>query len=194
MAKEAQEEVRTLTESCKAAIHLHPYVVGVRRSRIPEMLFDVTMAPLLGVQIRRIGWQPFDLKLWMCRDILLDDHGPMRVQSVPDDEHRSSDVPPEVAEGQQDISTTDRMLKMPLVNLGGQGQGNDRRELTTFAHAPEDRCVPPRSPRGRRLGAKREPGLIDEDDFRAAAASLLLIRGQSRVSQAWTRASSRSRA
>ncbi len=154
MAKEAQEEVGTLTEACKPAVHLDPDLASVRRSRIAEMWFDVTMAPLLGVQIRRIGWQPFHLKLWMCRDILLDDHGPMRVQSVPDDDHRPSDVPPEVPEGHQDISTTHRMLKMPLVNLAGQCQGNDRRELATFADAPEDRCVPPRSPRGRRLGAK----------------------------------------
>jgi hypothetical protein len=194
MAKEPQEEVGTLPESCKTAIHLHPYVAGVRRSRIPERLFDVAMAPLLRVQSRRIGWQPFHLKLWMCRDILLDDHGPMRAQSVPDDDHRCSDVPLEVAEGQQDISPTNGMLKMALVNLAGQRQGNDRRELTTFAHAPEDGRVPPRSPRGGRLGAKRKAGLIDEDDFRASAASLFLMRGQSRVSQAWTRASSRSRA
>ena len=194
MVKEPQEEVGTLTESRKPAIHLHPYVAGVRRSRIPEMLFDVARAPLLGVQSRRIGWQPFYLKLWMCRDILLDEHGPMRVQPVPDDDHRSSDVPLEVAEGQQDISTTNGMRKMALVNLAGQRQGDNRRELTTFAHAPEDGCVPPRSPRGGRLRTKRKPGLIDEDDCRAAAASLFLMRGQSRVSQAWTRASSRSRA
>ena len=110
MAKEAQEEVGTLAEACKTAIHWHPYGVGVRRSRMPEVLFDVPMAPpmapLLGVQIWRVGWQPCHLKLWMCREILLDDHGPMRVQSVPDEDHRSSDVPLEVADGHQDSSTT----------------------------------------------------------------------------------------
>jgi hypothetical protein len=194
MAKEPQEEGGTVPEACKTAIHLHPSVAGVRRSRIPEMWFDVAMAPLLRVQIRRIGWQPFHLKLWMCRDILLDDHGPMRAHSVPDADHRCSDVPLEVAEGQQAISPTNGMLNMALVNLAGPRQGNDRRELPTFAHAPEDGRVPPRSPRGGRLGANRKAGLIAEDAFRASAASLFLMRGQSRVSQAWTRASSRSRA
>ncbi len=126
MAKEPKDEVGTLTESCKTAIHWHPYVAGVRRSRIPEMLFDVAMASLLGVQIRRIGWQPFHLNRGMCRDILLDEHGPMRVQSIPDDDHRSSDVPLEVAESHQDISTTKGMRNMALVNLAGQCQANDR--------------------------------------------------------------------
>jgi hypothetical protein len=49
MAQEPQEEVGTLTESCTTAIDLHPYVTGVRRSRMPEMLCDVATAPLLGV-------------------------------------------------------------------------------------------------------------------------------------------------
>jgi hypothetical protein len=126
MAKEPQEEVGTLAASRKTAIPLHPYVVGVRRSRMPEMWFDVAMVPLLGVQIRRIGWQPFYLKLWRCRDRLLDDHGPRRVQPVPDDDHRSSDVPLEVAEGQQDISTTHGRRNMARVKLAGQRQGHNR--------------------------------------------------------------------
>jgi hypothetical protein len=194
MAEEPVDEVRTLTASCKTAIHLDTYFAGACRGRIPEMLFDIAMAPLLGVQIRCIRGQPLHCNRRMRSDILRDDQGPMRVQPIPDNDHRPRDVPLEMLQGHQDISSTNGMRKMALVNLAGQRQANHCGQLTAFAHAPENGRLSPRGPSGRRLRPKRKPGLIDEDDFRASAASLFLMRGQSCVSQARTRASSRSRA
>lgn len=126
--------------------------------------------------------------------MFLDDHSPMRIQSIPDDDHRPGDVPLEVAEGHEDIRRANGMLKMALVDLAGERQANHRGQLPALAHAPQDGCVADGRPRGGSLRAKREPGLIDKDDDRASAASLFLMRAQSCVSQAWTKASSRSRA
>jgi hypothetical protein len=109
-----------LTESCKPAVHLDPDLASVRRRRIPEMLFDMAVAPLFGVHIRRIGWEPFQLNLGVCTNILPDDHGSMRVQTVPDDDHWPCDVPLKVAEGNKNISGADAMLKMALVDFAGQ--------------------------------------------------------------------------
>ena len=194
MAKKPQDEVGTLTESCKPAVHWDPDLPGVCRSRMPEMLCDVAMASLFGVHIRRLGWEPFQFNLGVCINILPDDHGSMRVQPVPDDDHWPCDVPLQVAEGDKNISGADAMLNMALVNLAGQRQANHRGQLATCAHALEDGRLPLWGPGGACLGAKGTAGLIDEDDCRASAASLLFMRGQSRISQAWTRASSRSRA
>jgi hypothetical protein len=77
------------------------------RSGIPKMPFDVAMAPLLGVQIRCIRWQPFHLNLGVCGDILLDEYSPMRIQSIPDDDHRRSDVPLDVADGPALVDSSD---------------------------------------------------------------------------------------
>jgi hypothetical protein len=104
MAKEPQAEVGTWTESCKTASPVHPDVAGSRRSRIPERVCDGAMAPLLGVQIRRRGGPPVPRHGGMCRAILLDDHGPRRVQSGPEDEHRAGAGPLDMAEGHQAIS------------------------------------------------------------------------------------------
>ena len=120
MAKEPQEEIRTLTETCEAAIHVGTKLAGIRRSRIPEMLFDMAVAPLFGVHIRRIGWEPFQLNLGVCTNRLPDDHGSMRVQTVPDDDHWPCDVPLKVAEGNKNSSGADAMLKMALVDFAGQ--------------------------------------------------------------------------
>jgi hypothetical protein len=194
MTKEPQDEVGTPTEPCKPAIHLGTYVAAVWRGGIAEMLFDIAMTPLLGVQIRCIGGQPFHRHLRTRSHILLDDGGSMRIQPIPDNDHRPGNVPLEMSQGLQYLHGPNGMLKVALVNLAGQRQANDRGQLAAFAHAPQDGRLPPWSPGGVGLGAKRKAGLIDEDDFRASAASLFLMRGQSCVSQTWTRASSRSRA
>jgi hypothetical protein len=194
MTKEPKDEVGTSTESCKPAIHMGTYVGAVGRGGIAEVLFDIPMPPLLGVQIRCIRGQPFHRHLRMRSHILLDDHGSMRIQPIPDDDHRAGDVSLEMLQGLQYLHGADGMLKVALVNLAGQRQANDRGQLAAFAYAPQNGRLPPWGPGGACLGAKRKAGLIDEDDFRASAASLFLMRGQSWVSQAWTRASSRSRA
>jgi len=62
----------------------------------------------------------------------------MRIQSVPDNNHWSRDVPVEVAEGHQDIPRADGMLKMALADLAGERQGNSRGQLPPRAHAPQD--------------------------------------------------------
>jgi hypothetical protein len=79
MTKEPTEEVGTVPETCERAIHLDTHLVGRCRGGIPEMLFDIAMAPLLGIQIRRIGWEPFHVNVGMRSNIVLDDDGAMRV-------------------------------------------------------------------------------------------------------------------
>ncbi len=194
MAKKPQDEVGTLTESCKPPVHWDPDLPGVCRSRMPEMLCDVAMASLFGVHIRRIGWEPFQLNLGVCINILPDDHGSMRVQPVPDDDHWPCDVPLQVAEGDKNISGADAMLNMARVNLAGERESDDWREFAALTDSPQGRRLADRSPRRGHRGAEGKPCFVDEHDFSPLAAGLFFIRRQSRVSQACTSASSRSRA
>jgi hypothetical protein len=154
MAKEPEDEVRTVTESCKPTIHLGPHLASMHRSGIPQMLFDVAMTPLLGVHIRGIGWQPFHLNVGVCGDILRDEHSPMRVRAIPDDDHGPSDVPLEVAEGHEAIRRASGMLKMALVDLAGERQANPRGQLPALVQAPQERGVADGRPRGGGLRAE----------------------------------------
>ena len=120
MAKKPSDEVGTVTESCKPAVHLDPDLASVRRRRIPEMLCDIAVAPLFGGHIRRLGWEPFQLNLGVCTNILPDDYGSMRVQTVPDDDHWPCDVPLKVAEGHKKISGAEARRKRALVDFAGQ--------------------------------------------------------------------------
>jgi hypothetical protein len=182
-----------LTESCEAAIHLGTYLAVMGRNGIAEMFLATAMTPLLGVHIRRLRRQPFQRYLRMRRGLLLDDDGPRRAAPLPDDEHRPVEVPLAMSQGHPHSRRPDGVLNMPLVDPAGPRHANDRGQLAALTHAPQNGRLPLRSPGRGRLGAKREPDFIDEDDSRTSAARLVLIRRQSWVTQAYTRASSRSR-
>jgi hypothetical protein len=100
----------------------------------------------------------------------------------------------EMAESDNHLSASNGMPKMPFVNLACQSQGDDCRQLSPFTHAPQDRGLADRRPCGGNFGLKGKAPRIHKRYGRASTARLFLICGQSRVSQAWTNASSRSRA
>jgi hypothetical protein len=173
MTKEPQEEVGTVPETCKPAIHLGPSGVGMNWGGIPERLFDLAMAALLGVHIRRIGREPCHCTVGMCGPIVLDDHSSVCAQPRPDDDHRPGDVPLEVSQRHKTVRGPESMRNMARVHLAGYREAEHRGSLPACADAPHDGCLPPRSPGRARLGATREAGCIDEDNCRASATSLL---------------------
>jgi hypothetical protein len=136
MTKEPREEVGTLAETCEPAVHLDTFVVGSRRGGIPERLCDMAMAPLLGIHIRRLGWEPFHCKVRMLGHIVLEADGSRLAEPIPDDDHRPGDVPREVAQGRRNIRCPDGMLNMALVDLAGQRQAHHGGPLPAFAHTP----------------------------------------------------------
>jgi hypothetical protein len=154
MPTEAEDEVGAPPDACEPTIHLNAQVVGRYRGSIPQVLFDMTLAALLGVHIWRIGREPFHFNIRMRGHVVLDDDRSMRVSPVPDHDHRPSNEPLEVLQGDKNIRGTNGMFNMTLINLPGQRQGNHRGQLPTCAHTPEDRRVPPRSPSRAGLGAK----------------------------------------
>lgn len=78
MPKEPEDKSGTLAESRKAAIHLSTKLVNADRSGIAEMLFDIAVTTLLGVQVRGVGREPFYVELGMRGAILLHDDRAMR--------------------------------------------------------------------------------------------------------------------
>jgi hypothetical protein len=79
MTQASQEAIGTLAETCEPAIHLDTYGVGRRRGDVPEVLFDMALAPRLGMHIRRRRWEPCHGKVGMRGHIVLDDDGAMCV-------------------------------------------------------------------------------------------------------------------
>ena len=158
------------------------------------MLLDVPMTSFLRVQVRRIGREPFHRNRGMRGDILFHSGRPMGAQPVPDDDHRSSDIALQMVQHRQDILRADGVLKMAPINLAGEREPDNGGELAALTQTPQDGRLADWSPCGGHLGATGKPGFVHKHDFSPFTASLFLIRGQLRVSQARTSASSRSRA
>ena len=154
MAKEPEEKIGTPAESRKAAVHLSTKLVNADRGGIAEMLFDIAVTTLLGVQVRGIRREPFHVELGMCGEILLYDDRAMRGGAVPDHDHWSGKMALEMLQGDHPIRTPDGLRKMPLEDAARQGQSDDRRELPALAETPQDWRLPHRCPRGGGLGLK----------------------------------------
>ena len=105
------------------------------------------------------------LDLRMRPDIFFDHRRAVGVEPVPDDEEGARNMALKVTEGDHHVVSADGTLEMSLVNAARQGQPDDRGQCPALADASQDRGLPPRSPRGPRLGPERKAGLIYEHDL-----------------------------
>lgn len=121
MSEESEDEVWSPAEASKAAIYTLAQVVDACRGSVAKVLFDVAMAPLLGIQIGGIGRQPVHLDLRMCAKILFDDSRSMGIEPIPDNDQPAGDIALKMAEGEHHITPADRVLKVALVDTPREG-------------------------------------------------------------------------
>jgi hypothetical protein len=114
--EESEDEVRTSTEASKTAIDLGAEVADAARHSIAQVLFDIAMTPLFGIQFGGIGRKPVHVDLRMCAKIRLDHPGAMRAEPVPNDDEGPRHIALEVAEGCHNIVPADGLREVPLVD------------------------------------------------------------------------------
>jgi hypothetical protein len=194
MAKETEQEIGPASQPSKSSVGLLADLSFGLGGRVAHSLFDIAVTFLLGVQLRGIRGQPFHGDLGMLGQEGFDRVGTVDLHTVPDDDHRPGDPTPEVFQVRDAVLAVDRMVEMLLIDLARCRQPDRRRDLTSLAHALLHGGLSTGCPG--RVGPQliREPRLINENDHGAPAASLFLMRGQSRSSQARINSSSRSRA
>ena len=101
--EESEDEVRTSTEASKAAIDLGAEVADAGGHSIAQVLLDMAMPSLFGIQIRGIGRKPVYFDLRMGAKILLDHRSAMRTEPVPNHDKGPRNIALEVAEGGRNI-------------------------------------------------------------------------------------------
>jgi hypothetical protein len=121
MPEESEDEVRSPAEASKAAIYACAQVADACRDSVAQVLFDVAMASLFGIQIGGIRRQPVHLDLRMCAKIFLDRRRAMGIEPIPDNDQPAGDIALKMAEGEHNIGPTDRMLKVALIDMTGEG-------------------------------------------------------------------------
>ncbi len=121
MPEESEDEIGTSAEASKAAIHPCTEIADAAGQSIAQVLLDVAMAPLLGVQIGGIGRQPVHLDLRMRPDLCFDHRRAVGVEPVPDDDEGARNMALKVTEGDHHVVSADGTLEMSLVNAARQG-------------------------------------------------------------------------
>jgi hypothetical protein len=110
-----------LAEASKAAIDPGAVIADAGGQLMAQVLLDIAMAPLFGVQIWGVGRKPMHLDLGMCLHILFDHLRSMGVELVPDDDEGAGDVSLEGTEGDHDVIAADGMREVSLVDATRQG-------------------------------------------------------------------------
>src|SRR3954449_9769264 len=158
MTEEALQLSRAAAESERAPPGLLAQVADRLRLGVQHLLFDDPVALLFGVQLRRVGWQPLEVVVGRVSGHEgLHRVRPMRMESVPGDNHRTADLLPEIPQRADYLRAMDRPGEMAGVEARGTGQrrhqGDDARDLPPLAHSPQNWRGAPRGPRSGATGA-----------------------------------------
>jgi len=197
MTEEPVQQIAATSQSDEAATSLvQQRVDGVGR-RVEQLPLHRTVAQLLGIQVGRVRRQPFHL---VVRGVGGQErtHLPGLVgrEPIPDDEQGAPDPLTEVAQRDEDLLPVDSTPEVPSAQrwrpIQGGDQGDDAGHLAPLTDPFQDWGMADGRPRGADGGPKRVTRLVHEGHGTPVAASPLLIRGQSRRSQAAITASSRS--
>src|SRR5713101_7198487 len=194
MMEERQQQCGATPDTCEAAFHHAVQLLHGGGGVISQLLFDVAMTVFLGIKIRGVGGQQFDVDLRMRSQELLHELSPMDACPIPHHNEGTAEAAAQMAQEGHDLFPANRVGVVRLEDAPGGGQTNDRGLLPAFREATQawGACHwSPGRPQGRE---KREADFIDEDDSRAQAAGFFLIRGHSDWRHAAIWASSRSRA
>lgn len=161
---------------------------------VPHPLVDVPMTTFLRVQLRGMRRKPLDVDFRVLLKEHLDRRRAMGLQAVPDQDHRTTDLPAEVLQVNDRVRAGDRVVEVFLGDPSRRRQSDGRGDLAPLTDPPRHRRLSLWGPRRARTEWVRKTRLVDENDHGTLALSLFWMRGQSWSSQARIRSSSRSRA
>jgi hypothetical protein len=142
------------------------------------VLFQLRPDVLRRVQFRRVRWQIVDLDLSVqCLDVLVNQPAAMSGQSIPDQQHRTVDLLPEVLDEIEDFffthgSRVQAEVKLPRSNAGGDG------EVIPIELVLEDRRDAPPRPGADSVWALAKPALVYEDNDAPLFLGFFLSTGQ----------------
>jgi hypothetical protein len=111
----SEDEIRTSAEASNAAINLGAEVADAGGHSMAQVLFDMAMTPLFGIQIGGVGRQPVHVDRRMGAKILLDYRGAMRTEPAPKHDEGPRNIALEVAEGGHNILPADGLRDVSLV-------------------------------------------------------------------------------
>ena len=172
---EAEQQIRTMSQTRETAMQHHTHLLHVRRRGIPQPGFDVAMTILFRVQLGRMRGQPLDADFRLIRQEGGDYFALMDRRRVPDQDEPFRQIAQHMAQGHDDFCAAHGFIELSRVDVSRQSQAHRHRQGAAFIrHAPQNRALALGRPRGRQRLPKGEPELIKEHDFYAVPPRLFL--------------------
>lgn len=162
-----------------------------------EVVLGVTPDPLVGVELRCVGWQKDELEAAVAREPLR--HAAVRGETVPDEGHRAAACALNAADEALDrvgVEVAPRQLEREgdAVRDRRDGDGADDRDAVVAGTADQLRGLSLRRPRRTGDGLEHESALICHGKHAASAPGFFFMRGHSSRRNRSTSARSCSRA
>ena len=190
----SQDEIGTSAQASNAAIDPGAERAQVGGQRLAEGRLDVALAPLLGMASGGRGREPRPLARRRRLDLVVAHRRAGGAAPGPEAEAGARARALPVAQGAHHVVSAAGTRDLALVKAARHGDPADRGAGTTRAATSQARGLPPRSPRGPRLGPAGHAGRLDDQARGRSAARRVFLRGHAGASPARTRASCRCRA
>lgn len=203
MLNEGAQQQLVVANGVSDQLRLHHQIVELERREVGQsMALGITPDQFDRIEFRSIGRQQIRTDITaMIGKPTGDGFETMGAQAVPDQGERHAQSTTQCLEESQDrlaivigigLEPEIAMYPMPVRR---DDQGTDDRDLAPHAATlSQQRCVAARRPAAPTQWRHQEPGFVDEDDRRAAAAGVFFTCGQVSCTQRWMAASSRSTA
>lgn len=164
--KEADNQIGALTQTRESVVGHTLHLFPVRRRRILHPCLHISMAILLWVDVRRTGWQPLNLNLWVlgqiCRHLLAS----MDRRSIPYQYERPLNMPPQMFQCFDNRFPVDRLIEMAFVYPPRNCKPHGCRQNAAFiGHSSQHRRLPDWSPGVSEQFKKRKTDFIKKDYF-----------------------------
>lgn len=165
------------------------------------MLFRVRPKGFDRIQFWGVGGEVFHIEIRCAGQIRLHEGRAMRLESIPEQDNRPAEVPPQLSQHGDDDAVVNCAVRPQAVvaaesaSVRGNGDHPDCREPPMVLKlVPKYRRLSARRPGALNGREHQKAGFVPENDHRALLMRFFLMRGQSHCSQCSISASFRSRA
>jgi hypothetical protein len=172
---EAQKQVGTMSQTCKAAMQQRAHLRNGRWRGIPQPLLDVAMAILFWVKFGRMRGQPLHSHFGVGSQKGGGHFASVNRCGIPHQDEPGRQVTQHMAQGSNDLGTAHDLGKLARVDVARQGQADAHGQgRPGIGHTPQNRALALWGPRGGRGLAQRKPELIKRHDIYAVPPRLFL--------------------
>ena len=172
---EAQKQIRTMSQTFKAAMQQQAHLRDSRGRGVPQPLFDISVAILFWVELGRMRRQPLDADFGMISQIGGQDFAPVDRRRIPHQDEPPRQVTQDMAQGDDDMCAAHDLGKLARVDLPGQGQADPHGQgRPGIGHPAQNWALALGRPGGGQRLAQRKSELIKKHDIYAVPPRLFL--------------------